>query len=99
MLNDSAKQGSPHLGDACYIGAGAKIIGNVDVGDSCRIGANTTVYENVPANSTVVNAGGMRIISHTLPQDNRFWRINPNKEKEYFMNGSYKSDDKDLHLR
>ncbi len=96
LLNNTSKQGIPHLGNACYIGAGAKIIGSVEVGDSCRIGANTTVYENVPANSTVVNAGGMRIISHVSLLDNRFYRTNQNGEKEYFINGSYRIDGKKL---
>lgn len=79
------------MGEACYIGAGAVIIGDVEVGDYCRIGANTTVYESVPANSTVVGAGGMRIIPHDTLQDNRFYRTNKNGELEYFKNGSYKT--------
>lgn len=37
---DSKSQGSPIIGDNCYIGAGAKIIGNIKIGNNVRIGAN-----------------------------------------------------------
>jgi serine O-acetyltransferase len=30
--------GAPIIGNDCYIGAGAKIIGGVKIGDNCRIG-------------------------------------------------------------
>ena len=94
MLNNSSKQGAPTLGNECYVGSGAQIIGAVVIGDSCRIGANTTVYADVPSNSTVVNAGGMRIISHENPQDNRFWRISHEGKREYFTNGRFRNDTK-----
>lgn len=54
-LSDSSKKGSPTIGDNCYIGAGAKIIGNIVVGDNVRIGANCVVVTDIPSNSTVVN--------------------------------------------
>lgn len=45
---------SPRLGDNIFIGAGAKIIGNVQIGDGARIGANAVVIDDVPANQTAV---------------------------------------------
>ena len=39
-LKGSPGYGAPVIGDNCYIGAGAKIIGNVKIGNNCRIGAN-----------------------------------------------------------
>lgn len=53
-LKDSKKKGAPVIGDNVYIGAGAKIIGNVVVGNNCRIGANAVVANDVPDNSTIV---------------------------------------------
>lgn len=47
---------APIIGDNVYIGAGAKIIGGVNVGDNCRIGANACVYESIPAHSVAVNS-------------------------------------------
>jgi serine O-acetyltransferase len=36
------------------IGAGARILGRVNVGDDARIGANAVVLSDVPAESTAV---------------------------------------------
>lgn len=48
------KGGAPEIGDNCYIGAGAKIIGNIVIGDNVKIGANCVVVEDIPDNCTVV---------------------------------------------
>lgn len=53
-LSDSKHKGYPTIGDNCYIGAGAKIIGNVTIGDNVRIGANCVVVDDVESNSVVV---------------------------------------------
>ena len=45
---------SPRIGSDVFIGAGAKIIGEITVGDHSRVGANAVVLEDVPAHSTVV---------------------------------------------
>ena len=45
---------SPVIGDDVFIGAGAKIIGNVRIGDGARIGANAVVIDDVPENHTAV---------------------------------------------
>lgn len=46
--------GAPKIGNNCFIGAGAKIIGDVTIGDNVKIGANCIVVENIPNNATVV---------------------------------------------
>lgn len=46
----------PQLGDDVYIGAGAKVIGDVRIGDGVVIGANTVVTKDVPARMRVVGA-------------------------------------------
>lgn len=48
--------GWPELGDDIYIGAGAKVIGDIHIGNGVVIGANTTVTVDVPANMRVVGA-------------------------------------------
>lgn len=53
-LKDSKGFGAPKIGNNVYIGAGAKIIGNVKVGNNVRIGANSVVIEDIPDNATVV---------------------------------------------
>jgi serine O-acetyltransferase len=44
---------SPRLGNHVFIGAGAKLIGEVTVGDHSKIGANAVVLHDVPAYATV----------------------------------------------
>lgn len=51
----------PTLGDRVTVGAGAKILGPIEVGDDTRIGANAVVVRAVPANSVVVGVPGQAI--------------------------------------
>ncbi len=44
----------PTLGNGCVVGAGAKILGPVELGEHVKVGANSVVIGDVPANSTVV---------------------------------------------
>lgn len=43
----------PTVGDNVIVGAGAKVLGAVNVGDGARIAANAVVIEDVPAGATV----------------------------------------------
>jgi serine O-acetyltransferase len=54
----------PTLGDRVTVGAGAKLIGAVEVGDNARIGAGSVVVTNVPANATVVGVPGHVVSFH-----------------------------------
>lgn len=54
----------PVIGDNCYIGAGAKIIGDIQVGNNCQIGASAVVLKDVPDNSIVVGIPS-RIVGQT----------------------------------
>jgi len=48
----------PTVGDEAIIGAGAKLLGPIDVGERARVGANSVVIHDVPADSTVVGNPG-----------------------------------------
>ena len=48
------RQGVPRLGNDVYIGAGAKVLGDIRVGDGAIIGANAVVLDDVPAGATAV---------------------------------------------
>lgn len=73
-LPNSKKPGAPTIGDNCYIGAGAKIIGGIKIGDNVRVGANCVVFDDVPSNSTVV-AQPYRVVSKSRALDNSFVTI------------------------
>lgn len=48
----------PTLHDNVVVGAGAKVLGPIEIGDSVRIGSNSVVVKSVPANATVVGIPG-----------------------------------------
>jgi serine O-acetyltransferase len=48
----------PTLGENVVVGAGAKVLGNLDIGDNVRIGAGSVVLRDVPADCTVVGIPG-----------------------------------------
>lgn len=47
-------RGAPTIGNYCFIGANAAIIGDVTVGDNVMIGAGAVVISDIEANSIVV---------------------------------------------
>lgn len=48
----------PTIGDNVVIGAGAKVLGNIEIGSNSYVGANAVVLKSVPANTTVVGVPG-----------------------------------------
>lgn len=45
---------APIIGNDCFIGAGAKVLGGIMIGNNVKIGANAVVTKNVPDGSTVI---------------------------------------------
>jgi serine O-acetyltransferase len=48
----------PTLGENVVIGAGAKVLGNIELGNNVRIGAGSVVLRDVPPDCTVVGIPG-----------------------------------------
>ena len=48
----------PTLGNHVVVGAGASVLGDVNIGHNCKIGAGAVVIKDVPLNSTVVGNPG-----------------------------------------
>jgi serine O-acetyltransferase len=65
----SAGKRHPTLGNDVVVGAGAKILGPVNIGDDSRVGSNAVVLKDVPTGATVVGIPG-RIISSTPDEVN-----------------------------
>jgi serine O-acetyltransferase len=51
---DHQGRGWPTLGDRVFVGAGARVLGNVTIGDDVRIGANAVVMTDIPPGSVVM---------------------------------------------
>src|SRR4051794_27070724 len=63
LLRHGVTIGSPHpgrvermpvIGDGVFIGAGAKVIGDITIGDSVFIGVNAIVTRDIPSGSRVL---------------------------------------------
>lgn len=59
----------PTLGDRVVVGAGAKILGAIEIGKSSRIGANAVVVKPVPPNSVVVGIPGQIVRRTDMTSD------------------------------
>ena len=55
----------PTLGDGVVVGAGAKVLGPIDIGSNARIGSNAVVIRTVPDNATITGIPG-RIVSEDI---------------------------------
>jgi len=58
----------PTIGNNVVIGAGATLLGAINVGDGARIGAGSVVVQDVPAGSTVVGVPG-RVVTGEKPTE------------------------------
>jgi serine O-acetyltransferase len=58
----------PTLDDNVVVGAGAKVLGPIEIGRGARIGSNAVVVKAVPAGATVVGVPG-RLIEAKPPRD------------------------------
>lgn len=64
----------PTLGDNVVVGAGAKLIGAIDIGENVKIGAGSVVVTSVPSNATVVGVPG-RVVVLRNPDDDTLERL------------------------
>lgn len=44
----------PVFADAVVVGAGARVLGGIELGEGCQIGANAVVLDSIPAHATAV---------------------------------------------
>lgn len=51
----------PTLGKHVVVGAGAKVLGDIEIGDRVRVGAGSIVLRDVPSSCTVVGVPGRNI--------------------------------------
>jgi thymidylate kinase len=62
---------APVIGDDVYIGAGARVLGDVRIGDGATIGANAVVTRDIPPGATVVGVNRILPTPIRLATDNQ----------------------------
>lgn len=73
----------PKIGDRVFIGAGARILGDITIGDEALIGANAVVIRDVPAGATAVG-----IPAKLLDTSGKAERKQPGNPNETFQPSS-----------
>lgn len=68
----------PTLGDGVVVGAGAKILGPIEIGAAARVGANSVVVSAVPGGKTVVGIPGKVVRSSSVADEERIDGIDLN---------------------
>jgi len=66
--------GVPVIGDNVYVGAGAKLLGDIVVGNNVKIGANAVVVNDIPDNSVAVGIPAK--IVKNLKKQNKVKKVN-----------------------
>ncbi|MDJ0556748.1 MAG: serine O-acetyltransferase [Microcoleaceae cyanobacterium MO_207.B10] len=61
---------APKLGKRVSVGAGAKVLGNVNIGDDANIGANAVVIKDIPSGQTAVGIPA-KIITPKVSNENQ----------------------------
>ena len=61
---------APVLGQRVNVGAGAKLLGKIQVGDDATIGANSVVLKDIPAGSTAVGIPARLLEEPNVPRNN-----------------------------
>lgn len=57
----SSKDHSPRIGDDCFIGANATVIGGIEIGNNVKIGANALVNRSFPDGAVLVGVPAVDI--------------------------------------
>lgn len=60
----------PTLGNDVVVGAGAKVLGPINIGNDVRIGSNSVVTKDAPDGSTVVGVPG-RVVNESVDEQDR----------------------------
>lgn len=66
----SGSDNAPSIGDNCFIGSGAKVIGDIVIGDNVAIGAGAVVVKSCSDNNVTLGGVPAKIISHNGSDSN-----------------------------
>ncbi len=75
----------PTLGKGVVVGAGAKILGPINIGDGAKVGSNAVVVKDVPPGATVVGVPGRIVEDGAAQQAARFaaYAVMSNQDDPY----------------
>lgn len=71
---DKEARRHPKIGTGVVIGAGAKILGPIEIHDGAKIGANAVVLKDVPENSTAVGIPARNLLKRSENSEIKVYR-------------------------
>ena len=86
----------PTLHDGVVIGAGAKVLGPIEIGAGARIGSNSVILKAVPAGATVVGIPGHVIDMQTRTDKPQYGWLDDNPELANEPEAQMKKTERDL---
>jgi serine O-acetyltransferase len=86
----------PTLHDGVVIGAGAKVLGPIEIGAGARVGSNSVILKPVPAGATVVGIPGHVIDMKARPDKPQFGWLDSNPELAHEPEAQSKKTERDL---
>jgi len=81
---DNTKKRHPTIHSGVTIGAGAKVLGDIEIGENSKIGANSVVVKSVPSNSTAVGIPA-RVVKRGRDKSKYSHNKLPDIDKELFI--------------
>lgn len=61
---------APQIGDNCFLGSGAKVIGGIRIGDDVAIGAGAVVVKDCPESCVTLGGVPAKVISRSGSESN-----------------------------
>ena len=65
-VGNDYRTGTPSIGNGVFLGAGATILGGIEIGDHVLVGAGSVVLHDIPSNS-VVAGNPAKVLRETRP--------------------------------
>ncbi|MCU0543532.1 MAG: serine O-acetyltransferase [Oscillatoriaceae cyanobacterium Prado104] len=72
----------PTLGENVVVGAGAQVLGNIQIGNNVRVGAGSVVLRDIPSDCTVVGVPGRIVSRKNQVGDDRNSHVLPDLEAQ-----------------
>jgi serine O-acetyltransferase len=65
-IGSAESGGAPRIGARTILGAGVRVLGDIEIGENCAVGANAVVLASIPAGKVAVGIPA-RVVKDNRP--------------------------------